>query len=116
MNEEKKETPREEIEKGETRKEILSNESSNAGNEERNNLNLPILDQVKAERLRAEAAVKELKKENDRREKLMAENMLGGQTDGGAPEKTISEDDKKKKGALDFFKGTQIEKAIQKYG
>lgn len=63
----------------------------------------------------------EIKQENDRREKILQEeqklranNMLGG-TSGGHVEATkVSPEDEKKARAKEFFKGTQLEEAIDK--
>jgi len=60
----------------------------------------------------------EIKAENDRREKILKEEqkleankMLGG-TVGGHVEVEVSPEEAKKKGAAEFFKGTELEKAI----
>lgn len=63
----------------------------------------------------------EIKAENDRRQKILAdeeklrvEEMLAG---NGAMVKpaVVSPDELKKKDAMDMFKGTGIDKAIEKY-
>lgn len=64
----------------------------------------------------------EIRAENDRRErilaeeqKLRAEQMLSG---SGAiiPKTLVSEEDLKKQSAIEMFKGTGIEEAIKKHG
>ena len=70
----------------------------------------------------AEKVRDEIKAENDRREdilkqeqKLKAEGMLAGTGGGGIPQPKLTEEDLKKKQAMDFWKGTGIDEAIEKY-
>jgi len=63
----------------------------------------------------------ELKKANDdveaellRKEELRAKMAIGGESDAGESDE-IPEADKKKVGAKEFFKGTELEEAIDKY-
>jgi hypothetical protein len=49
-------------------------------------------------------------------EDLQARRMLGGRADAGQMQKQKSDEEIKKEGAAEFFKGSQIEKAIKKYG
>lgn len=80
------------------------------------NENLSIVDE--ARKLRDE-----IKAENDRREallkeeqKLHAERLLSGTSGSSFQKVEITEEQKKKTGAMDFWKGTGIDKAIEKYG
>jgi len=61
-------------------------------------------------------------KENDRREELLrreeelhAKRMLGGRSEAGQSQQ-LSEEDKIKQDAKKFWAGTEVEKAIEKYG
>jgi len=72
---------------------------------------------------RAEQAVKRMAEFEQRIEEkiaklenLKSEAILGGTTEAGQKATELSEDQKKKEGAKDFFKGTEIEKAIAKHG
>jgi len=65
----------------------------------------------------------EIKAENDRRElilkqeqQLQAEKMLSSSAGQPIPQTQITEAEQKKKGAMEFWKGSEIEKAIQKHG
>lgn len=61
---------------------------------------------------RREEATKKEEEVLERKEKLAANAMLGGDTGGRVEPVLVSEEDKKKKGAAEFFKGTELEKAI----
>lgn len=70
----------------------------------------------------ATALLAQIKAENDRREnilkeeqKLRAEQMLAGTAGGGLPRIELTEEQKKKQEALDFWKGTAIADAIAKH-
>ena len=70
----------------------------------------------RAERLNKEKEVL-LEREQkliDRKEKLFADAMVGGRASAGQTTKAETEEEKKKAGAKDFFKGTQLEKDIDK--
>ena len=63
----------------------------------------------------------EIKAENDRREeilkkeqKLESDKLLGGVSGGHVDAPVVSPEDAKKAGAKEFFKGTQLEKDIDK--
>jgi len=75
----------------------------------------PVIERAREERERMEKVVKELKAENDRRELIMAKQALGGNTEAGQGTE-VSDEEKKKQGAKEFFKGTVIEKALEKHG
>jgi hypothetical protein len=84
--------------------------------ENKPNENLSIVDE--ARKLRDE-----IKAENDRREallkeeqKLQAERMLGSSAGQPQQAQQLTEEDLKKKAAVDFWKGTGIDEAIAKYG
>ena len=71
---------------------------------------------------RTEKVVAELKAQNDRKEALIKEEqriranaLLGGRTDAGQMQPQRTESDIKKDGALEFFKGSEIERAIRKH-
>ena len=64
----------------------------------------------------------EIKEENVKREeliardeKLQAEKMLGGTAGGNVPTQEVTEEQQKKQQAMDFWKGTGIDKAIEAY-
>ena len=56
----------------------------------------------------------ELKVENDRKQKLQAEEMLSSTGGGHVESKQVSEKDKKAADAAKYFEGTQLEKDIKK--
>ena len=72
----------------------------------------PVIERARQENEKMEAVVKELRSENDRRERIMAKRALGGESEAGGESQKISKEDKKKKDAAEFFKGTQLEKDI----
>lgn len=79
------------------------------------NENLSIVEEAKKIR-------DEIKAENDRRErilleeqKLQAEKMLGSSAGQSIPAVQMTADEIKKKEAIDFWKGTGIDEAINKY-
>jgi hypothetical protein len=49
-----------------------------------------------------------------RQEELYEKQKLGGRAEAGQP--NISEEDKKKEAAIDFWKGTPVADAIKRYG
>ena len=49
-----------------------------------------------------------------RKEKLVSNALLGGTSGGHVDAPVVSPEDEKKKGAKEFFKGTQLEKDIEK--
>jgi len=63
---------------------------------------------------RREEATKAENEVLERKEKLAANAMLGGYSGGHVEAPLVSEEDKKKAGAKEFFKGTQLEDAIDK--
>lgn len=99
----------------------MQNEQTNKTDTGRNEANkvvekpLSIVDEAKKVR-------DEIKAENDRREEILKEeqkiasnNLLGG-TSGGHVETQINEEEVKKNKAMQFWKGTGIDKAIEKHG
>ena len=81
----------------------------------KDNQNLSIVDEAKKIR-------DEIRAENDRREtilkeeqKLQAEKMLGSSAGQPMPQAQLTEEDLKKKAAMEFWKGTGIDEAIKKY-
>jgi hypothetical protein len=86
-------------------------------NTQENNPDQPLSIVDEAKRLRDE-----MKAENDRREKLLAdeqkmqaERLLTGTAGSNIPQKMVTEEDMKKSEALNFWKGTAIEDAIKQY-
>lgn len=75
----------------------------------------PLLEEVRAERERLEKARDEAKAQADRLEQLRADQLLSG-TAGIRPEikEVISEQELKKRQAVDFWKGTPIADAIER--
>jgi hypothetical protein len=72
---------------------------------------------------RASLIVSQLKAENDRKEKLIEEEkklqsqaILSGRSQASAPQSPKTPEEIKKEGAIEFFKGSQIEKALIKHG
>ena len=63
---------------------------------------------------RREEATKAEKEVLDRKEKLAANQMLGGTTGGNVETKLVSPEEKKVKQAEDFFKDTALGDAIKK--
>ena len=49
-----------------------------------------------------------------RSERLKSEALLGGETGGHIERRELTEEEKTKQGAKKFFKGTQLEEAIDK--
>jgi hypothetical protein len=77
--------------------------------------NLSIVDEAKKIR-------DEIRAENDRREKILAdeqklqaERMLGSSAGQPIPQKQLTEEDLKTQQAKEFWKGTAIEDALNKY-
>ncbi len=67
-----------------------------------------------AERL--EKANAESKLILERAEKLRVQEILGGKSNAGLEEPQLSETERIKKEAKEFFKGSDIEKALEKHG
>ena len=61
---------------------------------------------------RREEATKAENEVLERKEKLAANAMLGGTGGGNVEPKLVPEEDRKKKEAAEFFKGTELERAI----
>lgn len=71
----------------------------------------------------AEAIAKRIEDANNKAAELLAKQeqqlsriMLSGRSQANLETPQKSENDKKKEGAMNFFKGTEIEKIIQKHG
>ena len=75
---------------------------------------ISIVEEARAIRDEIEKAKEELKEENNRAEKIQANNLLGGTSGGHVEAPLISPEDEKKAGAKEFFKGTALEDAIDK--
>lgn len=104
MEENEKETPTE------TGKETPT-ENTNEGDKSKGT---SIIEQGNATAERIEKANAETKHENERREKIIAEERLGGRARMGQAPIEKSEDDKKVDNAKEFFKGTALGEAIGK--
>lgn len=76
----------------------------------------PLSDYDKALELveRREAATKAEKEVLEEKKKLAANEMIGGTAGGRVEQKLVSPEDKKTAGAIEFFKGTQLERDIKK--
>ena len=74
----------------------------------------PLIDVANAVADRIEKANVETAKLLKEQESLEARKALGGEGGGHSELNLISEGDKKKKDASEFFKGTQLEKDIEK--
>ena len=68
----------------------------------------PYLDEAKRIAKETKEATEALKKENDRREKLLSEGILGGESGGNVPTKQLSPEQAKIEDAKNFWKGTSI--------
>jgi len=66
-----------------------------------------ILDGIKKEK-------EELREERKKLEEARAEDLLSGSSGGHIESKQVSPEDQKKVGAKEFFKGTELENAIDK--
>jgi hypothetical protein len=64
----------------------------------------------------AKTAKEELAQERSKIEQLMARQMLSGKSFSGQTVMEKSPEETKKEQAIEFFKGTEIEKAIRKHG
>ena len=64
--------------------------------------------------IRREEATKAEESILERKERLAANQILGGNSGGHVDAPVVNEEDKKKQGAKEFFKGTQLEDAIDK--
>ena len=71
-----------------------------------------IVDEARGIRDEIVKARDSLKEENDRKEKLQADEMLGGSAGGRVEPKQVSPQDEKTANAIEFWKGTQLEQDI----
>ena len=62
------------------------------------------------------ATLAKITEERKRIEKATAEMLVNGRSYAGQEAPKLSEEQKKKEGAIEFFKGSEIEKAIRKHG
>jgi len=76
----------------------------------------PILSEAKSLAERIEAGNRKQEELQKKQEQLLAEQTLAGTAGGHIESKMVSEEDRKKAEAKEFFKGTGIEKAIEKHG
>ena len=73
-----------------------------------------IVDEARAIRDEIIKAKEDLQKENDRKQKLQADELLSSTAGGHVEAPLVSAEEKKKAGAKEFFKGTALEDAIDK--
>lgn len=52
----------------------------------------------------------------ERMERAKALDILGGKSDASIPQPEISEEERKRLETIEFFKGSDIENALRKYG
>ena len=76
----------------------------------------PIIDNANQAAERLEQANKAKEELLAREEQMIAQKRLGGDSQAGIEIKEPTPEEKIKKGAMDFFEGTDIAKAIEKYG
>lgn len=72
-----------------------------------------LLQQAEAIAARMEAANKETKELLERQEAIKAKELLAGRSEAGQVVPQLTDEDKKKQGMKEFFKGTTIEKMIK---
>jgi hypothetical protein len=68
--------------------------------------------------VRAEEILKKMdekEKALEERETELAERMLASSAGGNVPQKQLSDNEKKKRAAIEYWKGTGIDKAIEEY-
>ena len=95
----------------------MNNENTNEGNEEgkENTASSPLIEKTDAAALRLEEANARKEKLLDREEELYSRQKLGGESNAGQENIVkVSEEDKKKNQAADFFEGTALGDAIKK--
>ena len=74
----------------------------------------PLIEKGRETAERMEAAIKAQRAENDRTERIRAEQRLGGETEAGQQAPEVSEDQKKIDNVLEYFDGTQLAIDIKK--
>ena len=79
------------------------------------NVNNPLLNEVRAEREKLEKARDEARKEADRLEQLKSDQMLSGVAGVRTEPLMMTPQEQAKKEAKEFWKGSAIEDAIDKY-
>jgi hypothetical protein len=82
--------------------------------EEDSNKGISIVDEARAIRDEIKKEREALDAANEKKAKLQAEELLGSSAGGHIEAKVIPEEDIKKAQAKEFFKGTQLEAAIDK--
>lgn len=76
---------------------------------------LNIVEEAKIIRDEIRTAKEELKAEREALQKAQAESLLSSSAGQQIPGKQLTEEDLKKQAAVEFWKGTGIDEAIQKY-
>jgi len=76
---------------------------------------LNIVDEARQIRDEIKAEKEELTKQNDRKERLKSEELLAGTAGGNIEIKEATEEEQSKKDAMEFWKGTDVANAIDKY-
>jgi len=65
---------------------------------------------------KAEALAARIEEANKKSEDILARAILSGRATGGAIREELSDEDKKKAATMEFWKGSEIEKALKKHG
>ena len=91
----------------------MDDEQTNKTDTEGKETTTPVEDSD-AEYLRLKEKNNKIQEELIRGQKLKTESLLGGEGGGNIPTEDLSPEEQKKKGAKEFFKGTQLEKDIDK--
>ena len=111
---EKTTTPNQSTETAEDPDNRKPNIETDAGAGNENVGETSILNKVIKENERMEANIKKNEEIIKKQEEIAANAILAGRSVGGGTAPQLSEEDKKKAGAKEFFKGTELEKAIDK--
>jgi len=92
----------------------MTDEQTNEADTEGKKPNTPVEDSDE-EYKRLKEKNNKIQEELIRGQKLKTESLLAGEGGGNIPTAEVSPADLKKKGAKEFFKGTALEDAIDKY-
>jgi hypothetical protein len=78
---------------------------------------MSVVDEVRFERMELEKIRDEIKNEREKIEALKVDEIIAGRTQGGKmAENQKTPEEIKKEGSRNFFKGTDIERALERYG
>jgi hypothetical protein len=78
--------------------------------------NPSILEQAQQTAARLEKANAELKELLDRQQRAREIDLVSGRSPAGEVKKEMSQEELKRKEAIEYFKGSEIEGALKKYG